>query len=156
MIEEQGRVAAVDGNSVWVETVRNTACTSCGASQGCGQYLSEKYRTHHALACIRVSSSWPLSEGDRVVLGIPENSLLRASALMYLLPLAAMMAGLWLASSFGAGDGVLMMAIAAGLLLGLVPARKLGQENDGICRVKVVRVISRREAEVEALSIRNA
>ena len=115
MIEEQGRVAAVDGDSVWVETVKSSTCTSCSARLGCGQHLSEKYRSNNSSAYIRVSSQWPLSEGDRVIVGIPESSLLRASALMYLLPLVMMMAGLWLISLLGGNDVMLLLAVAAGI-----------------------------------------
>ena len=156
MIEEQGRVAAVDGDSIWVETIRNSTCTSCSARQGCGQHLSEKYRNNSSFAYIRVSSPWPLAEGDRVMVGIPESSLLRASALVYLLPLIMMMAGLWLASALGGGDAAMLLAVATGLLSGFLPARKLGQQKDGLCRVKVVRVISREGVAVESLSIRSA
>ena len=159
MIEEQGRVAAVDGDSVWVETVRNSTCASCSARQGCGQHLidlNRRYRTNRAFVYIKVSSQWPLSEGDRVMVGISENSLLRASALMYLLPLVTMMTGLWLASLFGVGDALMVLAVTAGLLLGFLPARKLGQQKSGLCRVKVVQVISGEGEEVESLSVRSA
>lgn len=159
MIEEQGRVAAVDGDSIWVETIRNSTCTSCSARQGCGQHLSDlnrKYRTDHAFAYIRVASQWSLSEGDRVILGIPESSLLKASALVYLLPLVMMMGALWLASLFGGGDAMLALAVAGGLLLGFLLVRKTEQQEDSLCRVKVVRVISGKDAAVETLSVRNA
>ena len=160
MIEEQGRVVTAKEGVVWIETLRNSTCTSCSARQGCGQHLSEKYKTSSVFAYIMATSEWSLSEGDRVIVGIPERSLIKASVLVYLLPLVTMMTGLWLSSAASAGDAVTLLATAAGLLLGFIPARRFGhkkgyKKND-ICPVKVVQVLSRQDSAIESLSIRNA
>ena len=36
MLIETGRVVALEGNTVWVETLRQSACGSCSARAGCG------------------------------------------------------------------------------------------------------------------------
>ena len=156
MIEEQGRVVTADDNSVWVETIRQSSCSACDARHGCGQHLSEKYRTSNAFAYIRASSPWPLHEGDRVVVGIPENSLMKATMLVYLLPLLMMMAFLWLSGLLGLSDGPALLVTACGLVAGFIPARRLGRKQSDICRIKVVQVLSRQGSAVESLSIRNA
>ena len=35
-IVETGRVVALEGAAVWVETIRSSACGSCAARSGCG------------------------------------------------------------------------------------------------------------------------
>ena len=164
MIEEQGRVISSEGSSegsseekvVWVETERKTTCSSCSARHGCGQHLAEKYRPSSAFAYIRASSDWSLAEGDRVLVGIPENSLLKASVVVYLLPLLLVLAALWLSQAADFGDGITLMLSALGLVVGFIPARKLGAQEGDMCRVKVVRVLSRESAPAETLSIRSA
>ena len=42
MIEEPGRVVAVEEGAVWVQTLRKSTCSSCSANAGCGQGLLDK------------------------------------------------------------------------------------------------------------------
>lgn len=156
MIEEQGRVVTVDEDSVWVETIRQSSCSSCNARHGCGQHLSEKYQGSKAFAYIQATSQWSLNEGDRVVVGIPEGSLMKAAVLVYLLPLMLLMVSLWLSSLMGLPDGMTLLLTAGGLAAGFIPARWLGRTQNDICRVKVVQVLSRQDSVVESLSIGNA
>ena len=156
MIEEQGRVISAEGDTVWIETERKTVCSSCNARNGCGQHLAEKYRPSSAFAYIRAYSEWSLSEGDRVMVGIPENTLLKASAVVYLLPLLLIMAALWFSQVMELGDGATLIASFLALVAGFVPARKLGTQEGEVCRVKVVRVLSRQDLSIDTLSIGNA
>ena len=156
MIEEQGRVITAEGDAVWIETERKTTCSSCNARHGCGQHLAEKYKPSSAFAYIRAHSDWSLSEGDRVMVGIPENSLLKASMVVYLLPLLFLMAALWLSQYANYGDGTTLMLSALALVAGFIPARKLGVQEGELCRVKVIRVLSRQDSSMESLSIRSA
>ena len=39
MLTETGRVVAVDGDRLWVETIRKSTCGSCAAQKGCGHGL---------------------------------------------------------------------------------------------------------------------
>ncbi|OED41357.1 hypothetical protein ACH42_14230 [Endozoicomonas sp. (ex Bugula neritina AB1)] len=156
MIEEQGRVVSVEGDVVWVETERKTTCSSCSAKQGCGHHLAGKYKSSSTFACIKALSDGSLSEGDQVLVGIPENSLLKASSVVYLLPLLLLMPTLWISQAVGLSDGTTLIFSALALGAGFVPARKLGVREGKLCRVKVVRVLSRQDSSIEILSIRNA
>ncbi len=154
MIEEQGSVVTIDDDAVWVETERKTTCSSCSARHGCGQHLSEKYKPKNSHAYIKAACSLSLNEGDKVVIGIPETALMKASLLVYMLPLFTMMSGMWLASTLGLSDpGVLLITVAS-LLLGFFPVRKLGQQTGDMCRVKVIKVLSVDEQEPDILAIR--
>jgi sigma-E factor negative regulatory protein RseC len=101
VIEESGRVVAVEPGAVWVETVRYTACQSCAASKGCGHALLDGQRAG-SRARIRALCDDPLRVDDQVVLAIPEGLLMRGAVLVYLVPLLLMFSGAlvghWLAS----------------------------------------------------------
>lgn len=141
MIEEQGRVVAVERDFVWVETIRQSSCASCSARTGCGQHLSEKYRTGSSFSYIKAISPWVVKEGDMVMVGIPEESLLKASFLVYLFPLLLMMAGIWLSSVMGAADWLLLLTAGLFLVFGFGAVRLLGKRSADMCRVDVVRVL---------------
>ena len=157
MIEEQGRVVTSEPNGlVWVETERKTTCSSCSARQGCGQHLSSKYRPSAVTSMISALSSEPLFEGDRVLIGIPEHSLMRASAIIYMLPLMLLMAALWLSGVVGLGDGMTSLLCLLALVLGFISARKLGDSSRELCQVKVVSILSRQESSAEPIRIQGA
>lgn len=121
MIEESGTVVALDGDDVWVQTIRQSTCGSCSARKGCGQGALARMTDGRANQ-VRVRNACGADIGDQVVLGIEESQLLRASLLVYALPLLALLAGalvgggLWpgqdLAAIAGGGIG-----LAAGFLL---------------------------------------
>ncbi|WP_020583275.1 SoxR reducing system RseC family protein [Endozoicomonas elysicola] len=143
MVEEQGRVVTVESEYVWVETTRRSSCSSCNARQGCGQHLSEKYKSDAYFSYIKASSRWVLKEGDQVVVGIPEGSLLKASFLIYLFPLILLMVGLWLSSLAGLSDFWLVLTSGFSLLCGFFFVRIVGEKRSAdICRVEVVKVLS--------------
>jgi sigma-E factor negative regulatory protein RseC len=92
MIEEVGRVIAVDNDEIVVETEIKTTCGSCEAQQNCGTGTIAK-----ALAprreTLRFSTQLPVQVGSKVRLGIPEIALLKASVWLYLIPLLALVGG---------------------------------------------------------------
>lgn len=155
MIEEQGRVFSIEGDAVWVETERQSTCSGCKAKNGCGQHLVDKYRPSSAVAYIKAASDGSLAEGDRVMVGIPENSLLKASSVVYLLPLLLLMGALWLSQLSSLSDGVTLILGTLALLAGFIPARRLGVKEEGLCRVKVVRVLSKGGSPAGVLPVRS-
>ena len=144
MIKEQGRVVAVEQDGVWVETLRRSACSTCAGKSGCGQHLSERHREisrDPSLSYIKVVSSHELHAGDRVVVGVAESSLLKASFLIYLAPLLLMMAGIWFLSLAGAADWVLFLAAVLLLFGGFVAVRVISKRSADMCRIEVVSVL---------------
>ncbi|MET4693995.1 SoxR reducing system RseC family protein [Endozoicomonas lisbonensis] len=156
MIEEQGRVVTVEEGAVWVETIRKTTCSSCSARNGCGQHLAEKYKSSKTHSYIRAANETgsTIKEHDEVVIGIPEDSLMKASMVVYLLPLLSMMAGLWLGSFLVLGDLVTVLLALSGLAAGFVPVRMLGQKASELCRVQVLKVTPRQLDEPELVPMR--
>lgn len=89
MIEEIGIITAVDKDHIWVETEVKSTCGSCQAQDNCGTGVVAKVFTPKKEKLI-LRCHQAAEVGQRVRLGVAENQLLSASALMYLLPLLIM------------------------------------------------------------------
>jgi len=128
IIEETGRVVALDGDQAWVVTERRSACGSCAANKGCGTGIMSRAFSSGREIRIRVGNAVDAAVGDEVVLGIDDRVLLRSSILMYLLPLLALMLGAFAGNAINdavrlsdtdylsAGTGLLAMLFAFGWL----------------------------------------
>lgn len=114
MIEEQALVCKVQGRHVWLRTAKTSACKQCAEQQNCSSAVLASETPGHEL---RVESDIPLSEGDRVVLGVEAKALLKSAALLYLLPLFALfwgaIAGEWLALRMPAVDNEVVVVLSA-------------------------------------------
>ena len=90
MIEELAIVVKIENHQVWVESGQNSACGGCQQKASC---------TTNALGSVLKKKSVPvdcniqLKTGDEVMVAIDENLLLRASLLLYLVPLIALFTG---------------------------------------------------------------
>ena len=90
MIEELAVVVKIENHQVWVESGQNSACGGCLQKASCttnalGSILKKK--------SVPVDSDIQLKTGDEVMVAIDESLLLRASLLLYLLPLIALFTG---------------------------------------------------------------
>ncbi|MBT1444502.1 SoxR reducing system RseC family protein [Shewanella sp. JM162201] len=93
MMEELARVVKVEPSGwVTVEVEVKTACGHCSAKENCGTGAiasafagkTQQFSIHSSERC---------EEGELLRLGLPESSLLKAAALVYLMPLAGMLLG---------------------------------------------------------------
>ncbi|MEI8208190.1 MAG: Fis family transcriptional regulator [Methylococcales bacterium] len=95
MIEEAAVVVKIEHQQVWVTSGQNSACGGCQQKASC---------TTNALASVISKKQVPvdcdmqLKVGDEVVVAIDEGLLLRASLLLYLLPLAFLFLGAGIAN----------------------------------------------------------
>jgi sigma-E factor negative regulatory protein RseC len=90
MIEELAVVMKIENHRVWVESRQNSACGGCQQKASCttnalGSVLKKK--------SVPVDSDIQLKTGDEVMVAIDESLLLRASILLYLVPLIALFTG---------------------------------------------------------------
>ena len=90
MIEEVAVVVKIENHQVWVESGQNSVCGGCRQKASCttnalGSVLKKK--------SVPVDSSIQLKTGDEVMVAIDEGLLLRASLLLYLVPLIALFTG---------------------------------------------------------------
>ena len=118
MIVETGRVVALEGAAVWVETIRSSACGSCAARSGCGhRTLAGVLTSDKGLVRARESDSLKAADcsvNDRVEISIPRTTLSVGALVLYGVPL---MSGIALALLIGAeSDARAAMGFFVGLL----------------------------------------
>jgi sigma-E factor negative regulatory protein RseC len=142
MIEEQGRVVAVESGAVWVETVRRTTCAACQASSGCGHRVLDEARAG-SRARIRALLDASAEVGDRVTIGIPEHWLLQGTLRVYLLPLMLLFGGALVGHHGFGGDTAAIGFGLAGLAAGFGYNRWYSRhhEQDPAQQPRVLRVL---------------
>jgi sigma-E factor negative regulatory protein RseC len=141
MLVETGRVVAVEADSLWVETVRQTTCGSCSARKGCGHGLMNQISDGHQ-CLVRVLpgrlSPTDCAVDDEVRISIPEEVVLRGSLVVYVLPLLCMLAaagaGSYLAPQ--AADGAGALGAIAGLAVGFGLVRWHAWRHRDDCRLQ--------------------
>ena len=116
MIEEQGRVVAVEPGAVWVETLLKSTCSSCSAKAGCGQGVMDALGIGGRRGHVRALTDLQLDIGDSVAIGVREDILLRGSLLVYLLPLLGLFLGALSMQALGGSEPHMILAGLAGLL----------------------------------------
>ncbi|MFC3149576.1 SoxR reducing system RseC family protein [Litoribrevibacter euphylliae] len=91
MVEESGLIVAVEDDRVWVETIRSSACDSCKAQKGCGHGLINKATSGQRFRLDVQRNGIAAKVGDTALIGIPEDSILKASLIGYLLPIVLLL-----------------------------------------------------------------
>ncbi len=130
MIEETGRVVAVEPDAVWVETLRRSACESCTARNGCGHKLLDSERAGSRARLRVLNPDMVLCTGDQIVLGIPEGALVRGALMIYLMPLLLLFAGALLGSQLSLNQTDLSAPLGvAGLAVGFLINRWYSQSR---------------------------
>lgn len=128
MIEEHGRVVDVDADGIWVEVHKQSACAGCSAKAGCGQRLvAEATAGKRVVVCVENPNRRPVAVDDAVVIGIAEGAFMKASLLLYLIPLLTLFTLAGLVSQTGVAEGFVILAALVGLLLGLGLVRLIGR-----------------------------
>lgn len=141
MLEETGVVIAIDKDQAWVQTIRKSACSSCEAKSGCGQGVLARISDGKANQVL-VSNTLNLEVGDEVLIGIAEELLVKASVMVYLLPLIVMiMAASAVEKWLVPGDGWVALAGIIGLAFGflLVKLYSLSHKSDPKFCPKMIR-----------------
>ena len=123
MIEEQGRVVAVESGAVWVETLRKSTCSSCSVKAGCGQGLLDQLGASGRRGYVRALSNLHLRVGDAVIIGVREDLLVRGSLLVYLLPLLGLFSAAVLADQLGLSEPWVILSALFGFLLACCAVR---------------------------------
>ena len=90
MIEEQIEVVEVIGDQIVLQANTKSACSSCAINKGCGTSLLAKV-VGRKFTRFQVDNNVNAAAGDTVVVGIPEDALLKGSLVMYVLPIGWML-----------------------------------------------------------------
>ena len=124
MITEQAIVTRRDGDCVELQLLRESACGGCELNQGCGTGALGRLLGLRRKP-LTLQSARALRPGDRVTLGLSERALVRASLLLYGLPLCGMLlAGMLAYAWFEPPEWIVVLASAVGLCAGLRGARR--------------------------------
>ncbi|MBP6808026.1 MAG: SoxR reducing system RseC family protein [Chromatiaceae bacterium] len=118
MIEETAIVVAHEPGIAWVETRRRNACGACSQSAGCGSALLSRLFAPGANR-LALEDGLGVAIGERVVIGIPDDLLVRAALIAYLLPLLTLVMGAVLADGWQLAEIEVALASIAGLGAGL-------------------------------------
>lgn len=123
-IREQGRVVAVDGYQARVRIERQSTCGSCSARSGCGSGVLSEVLGRKAVE-ISIAHPGTLQPGDGVTLGIRDHALVAGAFMMYLVPLAGMVAlpASLMVLAPVVGEGFHLLAAVLGLAAGLGSVR---------------------------------
>ncbi|MFV8781784.1 SoxR reducing system RseC family protein [Microbulbifer sp. SA54] len=130
MIEERGRIVALGGDGIWVETVQRSSCHGCAAKSGCGTGLLSDFWSSASRVYVPVPQRQLSSLGlhDAVVIGISENTLATSALVVYLLPLVGLLVGAQAGNVLGA-EPLAIAGALFGLVAGGIGVRWFGHRN---------------------------
>lgn len=139
--------ARAEGFEVELSCDQQTSCNSCASQKSCGTGVVSK-------AIGKKSLHWHLvtkkivKEGQVVEIGLPEKSLLQSAAIVYLIPLFALILGAvlgqWLLVPWlGGGEGLVILssALSTGAGIYLAKAMAAKQEDLSSEQVTLLRVL---------------
>jgi sigma-E factor negative regulatory protein RseC len=112
MTDSEAIVVRLDGDHAWVDV--DSGCSNCGKTSSCG--LGDG----HGKRLQRVRNTVGARIGDRVVLSVPDGTVLAAAFRAYLLPIALALIGAAVGTTVGderAAAAGAMVGLAAGWLL---------------------------------------
>lgn len=126
MIEETAVVSAVNASGVRVAAARNSACAQCSSKSNCSQgVLSEWGKGKTVEIEVDNPDALIVAIGQSVIIGLEEGGLVRASLLLYLLPLALLIVGALLGSALGWAEWQQVLLSLGLMLSGFGLARRL-------------------------------
>jgi len=143
MIEEHALVVAVENDAVWVETSPQSACGSCAVEKGCGQGVVAKF-FQGRIGSIRAVAEQNYKIGEHVVIGVPEDVVLKGALLVYLFPLLGMLIVAGVFQYFESSEPLTILSGFVGFGLGLAVVFWHGRaiKNDSRYQPVVLRRVS--------------
>ncbi|MGX2039559.1 SoxR reducing system RseC family protein [Methylocaldum sp. MU1018] len=130
MIEEEAVVSRTEAGKVWVEKPRKSACGGC--SRPCASAAVDRYLGTPIIR-LQVFSPIEVRVGDRVMLGIQADAVVKGSFRVYVIPLLGLFFGAVLGDivassliSAISSDGASAFGGATGLILSFVFLKSTG------------------------------
>lgn len=123
MIEERAVIIGLsDEASLGIPTAsleieRRTACGLCGQTRGCGNQVWGKLLGHES-AVFKAENTIQAMVGQRVIVAIDEQALVKAALMLYLIPLATMFLLGVIASAVWQSELAAMLGVLIGLFAG--------------------------------------
>lgn len=124
LIEGFARVVAVEGAVAWLEPEQTTACGSCHSAAVCG---AKPGSARLVARRFTLPNDHDFQVGERIVVGVAEESVRNAALTAYGIPLLLMLSAGVTAQKLGGGDLGAAAATIAGLAVGILLVRLRSQ-----------------------------
>ena len=123
MLEEKAIVMRRQDQQIWVETQARSSCSQCTSSGCTTSVVSKLFGVRRNL--LALENTLGARVGDRVVIGIPDRLLVKASVWAYLAPLVCLIGAVMFAASAGFSDLVQVLFALAGLAGGFLGVNRI-------------------------------
>lgn len=130
MLEQDATVVEIDDGIVWVESISRSSCSQCSSSSCATSVISKLFGLKRNL--LRMENKLQAKVGDQVIIGIPDNVLVKASIWAYLVPVLSMLLVTLMAVMQGAGDAVQVLSALSGLALGFMLVGRMTRSTKNI------------------------
>lgn len=137
MAIERALVLEVNGDQALIQTQRRSACQSCQLENSCGQGLVSKMSSERSME-LWLDNHLGAQTGQTVTIAIPDEGLLQASVLMFVIPLLLMVLVAGFAMQLVGGDLSAIVGGVIGLLSGFMIARQKSASMQEDARFKPV------------------
>jgi positive regulator of sigma E activity len=159
VIEQQGRIIALDSGMATIEVGSVSGCSACESGVGCGAGIFAQLLRRKKTELI-VSNEIQAKRGEVVIIGIPERLFMSLLFRLYLVPLLSGLAGAVL--GFILANAVemqpaytdMMTLIGAVLFLtaGLLFGRKFQQTESSLAALELLRPADAKEPGLSCMS----
>jgi sigma-E factor negative regulatory protein RseC len=142
LVEGLAHVVELQGDVAWLEPEQTPTCGGCAAAGGCGAKGIGTTASRIAARRLPLSEHPGLQVGERILVGVRGDDLLKASLTAYALPLVTLLLGGGLAQWAFRAEGATLAGSLGGLILGLLLAR-LGAARLLACGASAPRYLRR-------------
>jgi len=156
MLEETARVIEVKDGWLIAETASRSSCSHCGAGSCSTSVVAKLFGLRHNR--LLIDNTLGARVGDEVVVGIPDQVLVSASLLAYLLPLVVMLCVTAVGDRLGMNEFALSLLAPSGLALGFFTVRwHLRRNASQRYEPRLVRIVAPgyRRVELPTMTSRN-
>ncbi len=127
MLEQDATVIESKEGHIWVEAISRSSCSQCSATSCSTSVISKVFGFRRNL--LKMENSLQAKAGDQVIIGIPDNVLVKASVWAYLVPVISMVLFTFMAVVQGYGDGLQVLFALTGLATGFILVGRLTRSD---------------------------
>ena len=132
MLTETATIVRVEEDAIWVMANQKSACGSCSAEKDCGTSTLAEWMSRRSLLRVDLQgqSASEFKCDDEVLIGIPEDVVVSGTVLLYLLPLAMLIAGASVGHwQFGSDSATAVFALVGLFVGGYLASRFSGRRR---------------------------
>jgi sigma-E factor negative regulatory protein RseC len=153
VLEQSAKVVEVRDDTLWVESDARGGCSQCSSGSCATSVVSKLFGSRRSR--FQLENTLGAKDGEQVVVGIPDELLVRASVWAYLLPLVVMVALAALGSAWGMSEGMQSLMALLGLAGGFLLVRRATRSVSSQQRFKpkLLRIAGHGQLQVELLDL---